>query len=160
MVGCPIDDGVTFSIISPLFEHNHNLRKFAIADVEFDARSSQLLVSALANCYERSMRSISLVCSGMDDDSAEKLVSILGGFLNLRRLDLYFSRSINGKKWSIALGELLQKSKSKLTSLDLSCNDIINERAVALGGARTKQRTEEVNNEIYEYGTVRLGSLI
>ena len=135
MDGCPIDVGLSFTILSPLFEHNQNLRKLHITDGEFDARSSQLLLSALSKCNPTSLRKFILDCTGIEDDSAAKLVTILGRFLNLRGLNLYFNQSNNGEKWCIALGELLQKSKPVLECLDFSSNHIINERAATLGSA-------------------------
>lgn len=71
-----------FTILSPFFEHNHNLRKLYI-----DARS-------------------------LEDESAAKLVNILGESRNLRELVLCFNN--NGKKWCIELGVLLLQNGLKL----------------------------------------------
>ena len=138
MCGCPIDAGVTFTILSTFFEHNQNLRKLDIADVEFNARSSQLFVSALSKCNPTSIRKFHLYCSGMDDDLAVKLITVLGRFCNLRELYLEFDHSTIGKKWCIALGRILQNPLSKLVKLDLSNNHISNEGAAALGGGLKK----------------------
>ena len=68
--------------LAPFFEHNHNLRKLYI-----DARS-------------------------LEDESAAKLVNILGESRNLRELVLCFNN--NGKKWCIELGVLLLQNGLKL----------------------------------------------
>lgn len=71
--------------------------------------------------------------SGMDDESAAKLVDALALHRNLRYLSLCFHR-INGtsEKWTIALGNLLQNQTPKVEELDLGQNDIEDKGGVAL----------------------------
>ena len=142
MDGCPLGAEDTFTILTPFFKHNINLRSFTLYG-DFGVRHSQVVMLALAEC--QSLRKVSLNC-GADDDVAEYLVSSLGAHLNLREVSLYFRNGngngeSNGKKWVVALGNILQNHVSKLRTLNLDSNEIWDEGASVLGEALSKNRT-------------------
>ena len=146
MDGCPLDVGETFSLLTPFFKHNTNLRSVTLTlHGDFDVRNSEVAMSALAEC--QCLRKVSLHC-GVDNDVAEYLVSSLGAHLNLREVILSFHNSNGngdgnniGKKWIIALGDLLQNHVSKLRTLNLNSNYVGDEGASILGETLSKNRT-------------------
>ena len=143
MAGWPLEVGETFTILSPFFEHNKNLRSFE-HNSGLCPKSSQSLMLALAK--SKSLRKVSLQCGHIDDDSEEYVATSLGAHQNLRDLKLCFRNGngggeSNGMKWIIALGGLLQNHVSKLRTLDLNNNYLGDEGAFILGEALSKNRT-------------------
>ena len=138
MERCPLEVGETFSLLTPFFKHNKNLRNFELRS-DLCPKSSRSFVSALSEC--QSLRRISLhsiqCCD--DDDSAEYVVSALGAHQNLRELSLEFL--LYDKKWVVALGNILNKPLSKLRSLNLDYNEIGDAEASILGKALSKNRS-------------------
>ena len=147
MERCPLESvDETFTLLKPFFKHNTNLQSFVISNVNLQLRLNlQTLMSALAEC--QFLRRISLHCEVNDDESAEYVVSSLGAHPNLRelRLGLHFhngnrNSKLPGKRWIIALGNILQNRLSKLRLLSLPYNNICDEGATGLGGALSKNR--------------------
>jgi len=146
MERCPLPEvSETFTILKPFFKHNTNLQSFTLSNVNLQLQLNlQTLVTALAEC--QSLRRISLHCEVNDDDSAEYVVSSLGVHQNLRELSLSLgfhndnsNSKLPGKKWVIALGNILQNCLSKLRVLSLH-NNIGDEGASGLGEALSKNR--------------------
>lgn len=122
-------------VLLSTLKRNHNLRSFdiSIMNYDLDRRCSCLLASALLTCNACSLRQINILLNGLDDKSARMIVDGLATHLNLNSLKLQFQET-NSTGWCAALGKkLLQNPKSKLRALDLSCGDIDNAGAIALG---------------------------
>lgn len=128
----PIDIGDMFTILSPFFQHNRNLRKLEVMNSALDRRGLIALVAALSSCNKNSLREIEFICCrGMDDESAKKLIDAVAKYSNLRHLYFHFGID-NSKKLCIALGNLFQNPSSRLAGINLCHNKIDDEGAIAL----------------------------
>ena len=68
-------------------------------------------VSALSRCNEKSLQQFDFHCSsGMDDESAAKLIDIMATHRNLRKLSLWFKDA--NQQWIVALGNLLPLARA------------------------------------------------
>ena len=143
-----------FIIISPFLKNNRNLRSLNLCDLDMDARSNMAFVSALSRCNEKSLQQFDFHCSsGMDDESAAKLIDIMATHRNLRKLSLWFKDA--NQQWIVASGNLLQNPQSKLKELDL--DDIHDEGAIALANglatnSTLKRLSLEENDDITNIG--------
>mmetsp|Transcript_4579 Transcript_4579/g.10343 ORF Transcript_4579/g.10343 Transcript_4579/m.10343 type:complete len:616 (-) Transcript_4579:81-1928(-) len=139
MGNCLIRIGDMFTILSPFFEHNHNLRSFEVGRLCMDSRGTRLLVSALSRCSNTSLRTIKFDFVGLDNEGAANIVNALAKHNNLRKLSLELDN--DGVEWCDALAQLLLNPNSNLEELDLTNNRFDNNGATALGNAFAKNNT-------------------
>ena len=143
--GTMIDTGDLMEILSPCFQQNR-LRSFVFWNFRLTHKSAQLLASALSNC--KSLRELkldinSVIIGDEYDDALAKIFTALGVQGNLRELELNLHNFPNPgrkKKW-IALGDLLQNTRSKLQVLKFDHNHISDDGATILGDALEKNDT-------------------
>jgi len=152
MSECLISIGDMFTILSPFFEHNHNLRSFEVGRLCMDSRGTRLLVSALSRCSNTSLRTIKFRFTGMDNEGAARIVTALAMHNKLRKLTLCFG---NTGGWCDALAQLLRNPNSKLKELDIGRNYIDDEGATVLGNALAKNNTLK---KLSLYGNQRITS--
>lgn len=126
----------TYSQPSPFFEHNHNLHSFEIGGFDLNTRNSRLRVSALSKRNKTTLRTIGFNFTGTDDESAAELIASLALHHNLSELSLKFAdfeRTNCGRKWCVALGNLLKNQEIQLEKLTIRDTFVDDEGATIWG---------------------------
>ena len=128
-----INFGDVVEILNPFFKHNNNLRFLSIGDGSMPIcnGSAKLLAAALSNCAS-SLHNFDIICWELRDMSAAKIISSLAAHTQLKTLSFCLELGIVS---CIELSKLLRISNSKLEVLDLRGCKIVDEGAIALGGA-------------------------
>jgi len=122
---CELKNGIVTSMISPLLEHNINLRRLDISSCTMNVESTLMFASALSKCNTSSLEEIGFDCNEIDDEPAGELIAALNTHHNLVKLSL-LGNDI-GRNGCVALGNLLQNPMCKLKELYLNRNNIDNE---------------------------------
>jgi len=138
----PINDAEVVDGLRPFFEHNHNLRRFVVQDVEISEEFAQSLVSALSKC--KLLQELGIWGGWHDDDyNDDAAVLIIDSLLqaqpDLRRLD--YNNGIGGSRPCGALSRLLKNPAVRLEELSLDQNLIDDGGAIILGNGLAENTT-------------------
>jgi hypothetical protein len=118
-----------FEIISPFFEHNHNLCSIILHSFDLTAYFDSFL-RALSLCDKDQFKRISLIDNGLVDKQIAKFVNALQDHHNLLMLDISSNEiSHNG---FLALSKLLHQPWSKIHSLIVNQSDFIGDKCITL----------------------------
>ena len=131
-----------FEIISPFFEHNHNLCSICLHSFDLTAYFDSFL-RALSLCHKDQLKRISLIDNGLVDKEIAKFVNALQDHHNLLMLDISSNEiSHNG---FLALSKLLHQPWSKIHSLRVNQSDYIGDKCITLlSGALVVNKTIKI----------------
>jgi len=130
---CDLSSVALFSILSPFFEDNTNLRRLDVSSCTMNVECTRMFAKALEVCNDRSLERIELDCNEIDDEPAGEIIAALNRHRNLVKLSL-LGNNIE-RNGCVALGNLLQNPTCKLKELYLNRNSIDDECVTVLVNA-------------------------
>jgi Ran GTPase-activating protein (RanGAP) involved in mRNA processing and transport len=149
-----------FSILSPFFEHNRNLRCIEITQRDMSLRVPSLvstLMQSRSNRFER----IDLFASHLGDVNAIVLINTLIATPGLcYLLELGLAANAIGRLGCTSVCNLLKNSESNLHRLDLSSNDLDDECIINLSDALRKRSNLNVLDLRYQRLTTPGGWIV
>jgi len=125
--------GKIFTMLSPFFKNNDNLKVLQIENCDFGVEESRALALALGSCKDSSLTKLFLV---NNDIGSVDIVTALSMHPNLQHID--FEGNCVGRNGCIAMATLLEHSVTQLEVLDLGSNELDDEGIDALVPALKK----------------------
>jgi Ran GTPase-activating protein (RanGAP) involved in mRNA processing and transport len=149
-----------FSILSPFFAHNHNLRCIEVTQRDLSMRVPSL-VSALMQSRSNRLERIDLSASHLGDVQATFLINTLIATPGLcYLLELGLAANAIGRLGCTAVCNLMKNSESNLHRLDLSGNDLDDECIINLPDAWRKRNSLNILDLRYQRHTTSGGWIV
>ena len=124
--------GRVFSTLGPFFKNNNYLTSIRISQTDFEAGGCRALALALVSCTNSSLEILELRSNvNISDMGMVDIITALSIHPNLKTLHMEDTNSLNTNGCK-ALSTLLKCSVPKLRTLDLSNNELDDERIDAL----------------------------